>query len=397
MMLWELVIALALLLLAGWLRSAGTAITRVPRADALRDASEGTPGAAAVAEMLDDREVIAPAVGVVGSALLVVSATLAVTAVASGPSTGFTVWVGLLVGLVVFLVGDLVPRGVGRVAPHQIAYRSAPVLGVAVRLGGWANDLIFEAEEPVTESEGEGDAVEANDEQERELIDSVLEFTETLVKEVMTPRPDMVTFGVDGTIEDLISLATDEGYSRIPVTDGSDVVGLVIVKDLLPMFVGDRRPESVSEVMRPVDFVPETKLASTLLAEMQAGKVHQMIVVDEYGDITGLITIEDLLEELVGEITDETDEDEMLLVASGNGHWMVDARLPVEDLAEELEVELPDEEWDTVGGLVLAAAERVPEEGEEFRVGDVVFTVVRMQGRRVAELSVVKDPLVEVE
>ncbi len=386
-----LVVAGLLLLFAAWLRAAGTAITRVPRADALRDASEKVKGAAAVAEMLDDREVIAPAVGVVGSALLVISATLGVAAVAADEAPSAAIWLGLVVGMIVFLVGDLVPRGIGRVRSHQIAYRSAPVLGVAIGLGGWANDLIFESETDQTD-ELEEDEDEISDEQERELIHSVLQFTETLVREVMTPRPDMVTVPVTGTIEELVALATDEGYSRIPVTAESDVVGLVIVKDLLPMFVGNKRPESVAAVMRPVDFVPETKLAATLLAEMQAGKVHQMIVVDEYGDITGLITIEDLLEELVGEITDETDEDELLLVASGEGRWTVDARLPVEDLAAELGVELPEEESDTVGGLVLTVAERVPEEGETFRVGDCMFTVVRMQGRRIAELTVVKDP-----
>lgn len=386
-----LVIAGLLLLFAAWLRAAGTAITRVPRADALRDASEEVKGAEAVAEMLDDREVIGPAVGVVGSALLVVSATLGVAAVAANEAAIAAIWLGLVVGLIVFFVGDLIPRGIGRVAPHRIAYRSAPVLGVAIRLGGWANDLIFEAEVDQAD-ELEDDEEEIADEQERELILSVLQFSETLVREVMTPRPDMVTVPVTGTIEELVALATDEGYSRIPVTADSDVVGLVIVKDLLPMFVGNKRPESVAAVMRPVDFVPETKLAATLLAEMQVGKVHQMIVVDEYGDITGLITIEDLLEELVGEIIDETDEDELLLVASGNGRWTVDARLPVEDLAAELGVELPEEESDTVGGLVLAVAERVPEEGETFRVGDCVFTVARMQGRRIAELTVVKDP-----
>ncbi len=393
---WELYLAVILLLLAAWLRAAGTAITRVPRADALRDASEGAAGAQHVADMLDDRDVISPAVGVVGSALLVVSAAFGVTSIVARQAIGARVWLALLVGLVVFLTGDLLARGLGRVAPHRIAYRSSGVLGLAIRLGGWANDLVFENEE-VNGTEDEVEEEEAADEQERELIDSVLEFSETLVREVMTPRPDMVTISVTDTIEDLIALATEEGFSRIPVMADSDVVGLVIVKDLLPMFVDDNRPNTVAEVMRPVDFVPETKLASTLLAEMQAGKVHQMIVVDEYGDITGLITIEDLLEELVGEITDETDEDELMLVPSGNGHWTVDARLPVDDLAAELEVDLPDDEWDTVGGLVLDTAERVPEVGESFRVGDVVFTVVRMQGRRVAELSVVKDPLIEVE
>jgi CBS domain containing-hemolysin-like protein len=386
-----LVVAGLVLLAAAWLRAAGTAITRVPRADALRDASDQVDGAEAVAGMLDDREVIGPAVGVVGSALLVVSATLGVAAVAAGDDAVRAVWLGLVVGLIVFVIGDLLPRGLGRVASHQIAYRSAEVLRVAIRLGGWANDLIFESEES-TDLEVDHDEEENSVEQERELIVSVLQFSETLVREVMTPRPDMVTVPVTGSIEELVALATEEGFSRIPVTADSDIVGLVIVKDLLPMFVDNKRPNSVAEVMRPVDFVPETKLAATLLAEMQVGKVHQMIVVDEYGDITGLITIEDLLEELVGEIIDETDEDELLLVPSGNGRWTVDARLPVEDLAAELGVELPEEESDTVGGLVLAVAERVPEEGESFRVGDCVFTVARMQGRRIAELTVVKDP-----
>jgi CBS domain containing-hemolysin-like protein len=252
-----LVVAGMLLLFAAWLRAAGTAITRVPRADALRDASEEVKGAEAVAEMLDDREVIAPAVGVVGSALLVVSATLGVAAVAANEAAIAAIWLGLVVGLIVFLIGDLVPRGIGRVAPHRIAYRSAPVLAVAVRLGGWANDLIFEAEIDQTD-ELEDDDEEISGEQERELILSVLQFSETLVREVMTPRPDMVTVPVTGTIEELVALATDEGYSRIPVTADSDVVGLVIVKDLLPMFVGNKRPESVAAVMRPVDFVPET-------------------------------------------------------------------------------------------------------------------------------------------
>ncbi|REK11379.1 MAG: CBS domain-containing protein [Actinobacteria bacterium] len=221
------------------------------------------------------------------------------TSIVARQAIGARVWLALLVGLVVFLTGDLLARGLGRVAPHRIAYRSSGVLGLAIRLGGWANDLVFENEE-VNGTEDEVEEEEAADEQERELIDSVLEFSETLVREVMTPRPDMVTISVTDTIEDLIALATEEGFSRIPVMADSDVVGLVIVKDLLPMFVDDNRPNTVAEVMRPVDFVPETKLASTLLAEMQAGKVHQMIVVDEYGDITGLITIEDLLEELVG-------------------------------------------------------------------------------------------------
>lgn len=388
-----MIVAFLLLALAGWMRAAGSAVSRVPRADALKASADGVRGAETVAGLLDDRESISPAVGAVGSGLLVVSAALLVSALASESSLD-SVWLALAVGLVVFLVGDLIPRRLGPARPHQIAYRSAYLLSTAVRVGGWANDLISDPDE-AEDSNGDHDEDDGPDDHERELIDSVLEFSETLVREVMTPRPDMVTVPVTATLEDLIAVSSEEGYSRIPVVNDSDIVGLVIVKDLLPMFGDADRPATVAEVMRPVDFVPENKLASALLGEMQSGHVHQMIVVDEYGDVTGLITIEDLLEELVGEITDETDDDEAMLVPLDHGRWSVDARLPVEDLADELEVELPDDEWDTVGGLVLAVAERVPEEGEEFRVGELVFTVARMQGRRVAELTVTHQPAAE--
>jgi CBS domain containing-hemolysin-like protein len=238
------------------------------------------------------------------------------------------------------------------------------------------------------EEDSEEAASEEVAEQEREMIDSVLEFGETVVREVMTPRPDMVTIPVTASVDELVSLTTDEGYSRVPVTSNGDVVGLVIVKDLLPMLANGHRPASMAEVMRPVEFVPETKLASVLLGEMQASKIHHMIVVDEYGDVAGLVTIEDLLEELVGEIVDETDEDEIFVSPLPGGGWDVDARLSVDDLADLAGVDLPDEDWDTVGGLVLGLAERVPDEGEQFDYGPLTLQVTRMQGRRIGNVSV---------
>jgi CBS domain containing-hemolysin-like protein len=198
----------------------------------------------------------------------------------------------------------------------------------------------------------------------------------------------MVTVPVTASLDELVAVTTDEGYSRIPVTSNGDIVGLVIVKDLFPMLSAGLRPLSMAEVMRPVEFVPETKLASALLREMQASRLHQMIVVDEYGEVAGLVTIEDLLEELVGEIVDETDEYETFITQRPDGGWDVDARLAVEDLAEVAGVDLPDEDWDTVGGLVLGLAERVPDEGEEFAYGPLTLTVTRMQGRRVGDVAV---------
>ncbi len=387
-----LVLAMLLLLAAAWVRAAGTAVTRVPRADALRDDADGRRGAALVAELLDEREAITPAVGVVVSGLLVVATVLSALAVSERRSLGAAILPALLLGVLIFVLGDPIPRSLGRWRPHRIAYGSAWLLALAVRMGGWANDLLSEPENQELATEPQ--APEEVEEQERELIDSVLEFSETLVREVMTPRPDMVTIPTDATIDELISLASDEGYSRLPVTSNGDIVGIAIVKDLLTRIKEDKPPRLVSEVMRPIAFVPETKHASALLNEMREQHLQQVIVVDEFGDIAGLVTIEDLIEELVGEISDETDEETQTIVARGLG-WDVDARASIDELSTATGVELPDEDWDTVGGLVLGLAERVPEVGETFRFSDLVFKVTRMQGRRVAEVNVVHDTRIE--
>lgn len=382
---------IVLMLLAFWMRAAGTAIARIPRADALRDEADNITGAGVVADLLDEREMIAPAVGVVASALIIFGAVLGTAVVVATRSTEQAVVGAIAVGVVAFFVGDLFPRQVGRWNPKRVAYRSSKLLTIAVSLGGWANDLL---PEPDPDDLEQDESTEEADEQERELIDSVLEFGETIVREVMTPRPDMITISVTGSIEELVELATEEGFSRVPVSSNGDIVGLVIIKDLLPMLTDEERPTAVAEVMRPVEFVPETKLASALLGEMQATHGHQMIVVDEYGDVAGLVTIEDLLEELVGEIADETDLEESLIAPNGDD-WDVDARLPVDDLADVVGIELPDDEWDTVGGLVLALAERVPEEGEVFEYQQLTFRVTRMQGRRVSQITVARNGRIE--
>jgi len=390
-----LIVAVVAMVLAAWLRAAGSAIARVPRADALHDASEDVRGAAMVADLLDEREVITPAVALVGSGLLVASAVAGTAVFSAGETLGRAIANAVIVFLVVFLLADLAPRQLGRRRPRAIAYFSARLVSVAVALGGWATDLIYDSGEEG--DEGEEAEPETATEQERELIDSVLEFGETVVREVMTPRPDMVTVTLDASLDDLVAITSQEGYSRIPVTNNGDVVGLVIVKDLLPMLSEGRRPASMAEVMRPVEFVPETKLAAALLGEMQVNHRHQMIVVDEYGEVAGLVTIEDLLEELVGEIADETDEEETFVSPRADGGWDVDARLPVDKLAEIVGVDLPDEDWDTVAGLVMGLAERVPDEGEQFSQGPLTLTVTRMQGRRVAEVSVSVSEAVDAE
>lgn len=376
------VVAVGALLLAAWVRAAGSAVSRIPRADAHHDAAEGRRGARTVASLLDDRPKMTFSVGVVGSFLLIAAAVAAVVAV--GTEAGLATL--LVVGAGIVLFGDILPRLLGVTQPEPIAFNSSFVLAAAVKLGGWAT------EGPLEENgNGPENAEEEDDEHEISLISSVLRFSDTIVREVMVPRPDMVTVDASTPAGEVASASIDSGFSRFPVTQNDDIVGLLLVKDLLSALIGPSTTAeavTVGTLMRPVVFVPEVKPIAELLTEMRANKTHMAIVADEFGDIAGLVTIEDLLEELVGEIADETDEEEVWVEPLRDGVWRVDARLSVEDLADLLGTEFPEGDWDTVGGLVLGLAERVPEEDERFEVDSTLLEVTRMQGRRVAEVVV---------
>ena len=260
------------------------------------------------------------------------------------------------------------------------------MLDVACRLGDRATDLVTEDEEPKTPEDSDEEA--AQDQEERRLITSVLEFSETIVREVMVPRTDMVTIGSNVSSDEALDVVIEHGYSRVPVTgEGTDdIVGFAYAKDLLRIMDQGSGPQPAAELMRPVYFVPETKRVSDLLRDMQAGKVHMAVVVDEFGGTAGLVTIEDLLEELVGEIVDEYDTEAPLIEKVGDHEYLIDARLSVEELGDLLDVDLPREEWDTVGGLVLGLAGRVPRENESFEQEGVTLTVIRVQGRRIAQV-----------
>jgi len=378
------VASLIVLVLAGALRSSASSLMVTARADALRDGAEAVHGADTVARLLDDRPRLQSSIGLVHSAILVTAIIPAAWAL----TTVFRGWV-LAVAMValavlVLLAGDILPRSYGRTHPGTHAYRLANLLAIAARSGRWAGELLIED----AESEPEEDDEEV---EERRLITSVLEFSDTLVREVMVPRLDMVTVGRDETTSTVLDIVVGQGFSRIPVVGEGpdDIVGFVYAKDLLGS--GDDGPIPVTRIMRPVYFVPETKRVPDLLRDMQARQQHMAIVVDEFGGTAGLVTIEDLLEELVGEIIDEYDTEEPLLVQHDDGGYLVDGRYSVDDLGETLGVELEHEEWDTVSGLVLDLAGRVPHVGETFEVEDVRFEVVVVQGRRVTQIRVTRS------
>lgn len=356
---------------------------RTPRADALHDAADGVPGAARVARLLDGRAALQPSLGVVHAALLVAAAipsAWALAAALSGPGLAGAL---IVLGAALVFFGDTVPRSLGRNRPRGPAYRFSRFLSGSVRIGRKATDLIPEEDaSPVS--------LDPDDSEELELISSVLEFTDGIVREVMVPRTDMVTVAASDDTDRALDVVLECGRSRIPATgdDIDDIVGVLYARDLLTLFDtgGEARP--VSKIMRAAFFVPETKKVSELFRELQTEKVHMAVVIDEFGGTAGLVTMEDLLEEIVGEIVDEYDEEEPLIQPVAEGEYIVDGRLPVDELAELVGAELPDEDWDTVGGLLLGLAGRVPEEGEVFHLDAITFTAERVQGRRVSRIRV---------
>ena len=379
-----------MLILAAALRFAGASLVRTPRADALHDAADGSPGALIVAELLEDRARIQPAISLMYSALLV-TAALTTAWVMSTVVGGWRLVIALiLTGAVLVLFGELLPRSLGRERPRRIAYRFARLLQVAIAAGDRAVDLINDEEdEDDLGNETNGDH-DSSDREEIRMISSVLEFSDAIVREVMVPRTDMVTLSADLTTNEALSLILEHGFSRVPVTGegADDIVGLVYAKDLLRL-VGVPPPATpLTEISRPPYFVPETKPVRDLLREMQSSQVHMAVAVDEFGGTAGLVTIEDLLEELVGEIVDEYDTEQRMVQPLDEGGFLVDARLPVDDLNSLLDTRFPDAEWDTVGGLVLGLAGRVPMVGERFESYGAVLIPERVQGRRVERVRV---------
>jgi CBS domain containing-hemolysin-like protein len=230
------------------------------------------------------------------------------------------------------------------------------------------------------------------EEEEKELIHSIFEFGDTLVREVMTPRPDMVVLEANYTPRAAMDLAMKHGYSRIPVyeNEADNIIGVLYTKDLFrPVEGKDDRVSSLKDVIRPAYFVPETMKVSDLLREMQKRHVHMAIVVDEYGDVAGLVTLEDVLEEIVGEITDEYDVVEAHIQPVGTNAWRVQAKTPIWEFNEAVQASLPeDEAWDTIGGLVGSALAKVAEPGDEVRYNGFDFRVERVNQRRIGTVLV---------
>jgi putative hemolysin len=309
--------------------------------------------------------------------------------------------------LVVFVLAEALPKSWAVRNSERAALFAAPI--VAVVVGFWpvrmlSNALVRMAgallkgrrrEEGVSESELLALADVAAEEQvieteERALIHSILEFGDTVVREVMVPRPDMRALDARLTVSEALGVALEAGFSRLPAYRDNidDVVGVAYVRDLVRLERAGRGHEQLAAHLRPARFVPETKRVASLMREMQSEKFHLAIVVDEYGGTAGLVTLEDLIEELVGEIVDEFDVEEPPVVRLGEGSVSVSPRLAIDELEELVGAQLASGGSSTVGGLVFDLLGHVPSEGEAVEADGVRLVAERVEGRRIARVRV---------
>lgn len=317
-------------------------------------------------------------------------------------------WISLLVaaalmtGVSFVLVGTS-PRSVGRMHAKRILRMTASLVHLLrVILGPIARGLVIlgnkvtpsrarsaavASEEQLLSIVDEATELDVLEEGDRELIHSIFEFNDTVVREVMIPRTDMVTIDAGASIGTAMSLFLNKGVSRIPVIDDDvdDVKGVLYLRDVAKLTFErplDADSVTVVQIARPALFVPESKKADTLLRQMQAESNHLAMVVDEYGGIAGLVSLEDLIEELVGDISDEYDHEVALVENVGEGRFRVSARLPVDELGELFGIELDDDDVDSVGGLLSKALGRLPVAGSRVSTSGLVLTAERTEGRR---------------
>ena len=225
------------------------------------------------------------------------------------------------------------------------------------------------------------------------MMEGAIAVADLTVGDVMVSRSQMVALPADGKFLDLMKEVVESGHSRFPVhgEDKDEILGILLAKDLLRGVVADNGPGSVRELLRPAVLIPESKKLNVLLREFRQSRNHMAIVIDEYGGVAGLVTIEDVLEEIVGEIDDEHDEAEdetVLIAAQADGQYVVDALTPIDDFNERFSADFDDDEYDTIGGLVTAAIGHLPEAGEELTLGRFVFRVARADARRLHALHV---------
>ena len=402
---------LGLVALAGFFALAETSLTRINRvrAGTLRD--EGRRGAGVLFRLTEHPErFINPILMLVLVAHLVAATLVGILADKHFGAAG--VAVAIVVEVVfIFVLAEAAPKtwaiqhtetaallaapivtAIANFAPVRLFARTLIGLSNIILPGKGLKEGPFVSEQELLAIADVAMEESVIEREERALIHSIIEFGDTVAREVMVPRPDMVAVEGRDRACDVLEVAMAAGYSRIPVYEQGidDVVGVVYTKDLMRAVQEGRSEQQVRELGRTAHFVPELKRVAELMREMQKEKWHIAIVVDEYGGTAGLVTLEDLIEELVGEIVDEFDVEEPSMEVLPNGEVRVSARMAIDEVNELIGADLPEGDWDTIGGLVFNLLGHVPSEGEATECEGHRLVAEKVQGRRIGRVRIVK-------
>ncbi|MCX5980166.1 MAG: hemolysin family protein, partial [Chloroflexi bacterium] len=425
-MLADLGLILLLILLNGFFVAAEIAFVTVRRTRLDELADEGDRRAARALRLLKDPgrflAVIQVAITFLGALASAVAAVSIVELLAT-PLSGVS-WIGeragalallvvtLLVSIVSIVLGELIPKGFALANPDRIALAASGPISLFAKIVSPLVALLVLLTKAISKPFGidptrtpelsaaeirliveQGSQQGVLEAEEEQMISAVMSLSDSKLHEVMVPRIDIVAIDQEATFDEAVEVVLKEGHSRTPLYRESvdHIVGILYAKDLLRLIAaGGPRPR-LRDIMRPALFVPESQSVDDLLHELQRRKVHMAVVLDEYGGTAGLVTIEDLLEEIVGEIQDEFDEEEPMKVEIGPGEVILDGRADIDDLTELVEPALEledDEEYDTLGGFVYHRIGRVPVVGDAVVIEPFVITVIKVSGRRVGKVRV---------
>lgn len=419
----SLIILFGLLTLHGLIVLAYTALINCHQSPLHELADEGNPRATGALRLIEDPlklQITSQLTlsllrfGIAALGILLFVQSNADGALLLPPVIGFVMML-LLVGFITYITAELIPSVIGAAHADAIALRAAPFMHALtllmapfsiplkalcrsiVRVSGADEVIASITNEEIMLMVDVGQKDGVIDDEEKEMIRSVLEFRDTIAREVMVPRPDIVGVEINTPLHETLPVFVESGHSRIPVYDDSidNVKGLLYAKDLLSLNRnGDIDKHTIHEFMRPAYFVPEGKRADILFKEMQARKVHLAIIVDEYGGTAGLVTIEDLVEEIVGEIQDEYDiNEEVIFEQHDENTFTIDASINLDDFNDLVGVDLQTDDSDTLGGFIFSQIGRVPEIGEIIETNGALLRIENIEGRRIRKVHVTRhDP-----
>jgi putative hemolysin len=412
---WFQLILLGIMLILCALASASeTALTSVSRIKLKNLVEEGDKKAAEIEQLLANPNVFLSTILVVNSVATIIASSLATLLALRFSETWADLIETILLSLVVLIFCEITPKTAAVQNPLRWARVLArPVKGTAWllrpiiwALGVVTNGLVrllggqsvrhgpFVTEEElrllVTVGEEEGVLEEA----ETEMIHSIFEFADTPVREVMIPRIDIIALESTTTVDQAVDLALEGGFSRIPVYEGTldNIVGVLYTKDMLKQLREQHGALPIRNLVRPAYFVPETKKLDDLLREIRQKRVHMVIVIDEYGSVSGLVTIEDLVEEIVGDIQDEYDHEETLYEQVNENEYVFSAKISIDDLNDVLGTKLENEDYETLGGFLYAQLDKIPVPGDTITFEHYRFTILTTRGRRIARVQVERLP-----